>query len=101
MGAVNGEEEQGTHPQPLPLGSYSPSVLPISLPVELGSQLGLWDELGKGREDEISPHQLQLQSQPLATTAGGTMATVRERSWNQPWAPQATSVKPEQPPSTM
>lgn len=50
MGAVKGEEEQRTRPHPLPLGSYSPSVLPAGLPVELGPQLGLWDELGKGRE---------------------------------------------------
>lgn len=53
MGAVEGEEEQRTRPQPLPLASYSPSVLPAGLPVELGPQLGLWDELGKGREEGV------------------------------------------------
>uniref|UniRef100_A0A803VVN8 Uncharacterized protein n=1 Tax=Ficedula albicollis TaxID=59894 RepID=A0A803VVN8_FICAL len=64
---------------------------------ERDAELGLWDKLGKGRGDEIS-HELQLQSHPLGTTAGGTVV---ERSWNQPRVTRATPVKPEQPLSSM
>lgn len=45
----------GSPPQPLPLGSYSPTVLPAGCPVELGPQLGLWDELGKEEEVKFPP----------------------------------------------